>query len=91
MAGKHRDGKQIPLERAQRLGGEGKVVPKRAFPAMKSPSACKGLEGPEQLHLEMQRTVDEGKVLPKRECPALKPPPAGTMLDKSGELHPVIQ
>ena len=49
-----RDGEQIPLERAQFSEEEGKVVPRRAFPALKSPSACKGLEGSEKLHLEIQ-------------------------------------
>ena len=67
------------------------MVPKRAFPALKSPSACKGLEGTKELHREMQRTVDEGKVMPKLECPALKSPPAGTWLDKFGELCPMVK
>ena len=92
MTRKYRDGEQIPPERAQFSEGDGKVVSaKRAFPALKSPSACKGLEGPKELHLEMQQTVDEGKVMPKRECSALKSSPAGTRLDKAGELHPVLQ
>ena len=89
--GKHRDGEQIPLERAHFSEGEGKVVPKRAFPALKSPSACKGLEGLGELHLEMQQIVDQGKVMLKRECPALKSPPADVRLDKSVELHPLMQ
>ena len=67
------------------------MVPKRAFSALKSSSTCKKLEGPEELHLDMQQLVGERKVMPKRECPTLKSPPAGTRLDKSGELHPVMQ
>ena len=47
MTGKHRDREQIPLERAQLLREEGKVVPMRAFLALKSPSSAgKELEGP---------------------------------------------
>ena len=45
VTGKHRDREQTPLERVQLSGGEGKVVTKRAFPVLKSPSAGKGLEG----------------------------------------------
>ena len=50
MTGKHWDRKQIQLERVLFSEGGDKVVPKRAFPALKSPSACKGLEGPRELH-----------------------------------------
>ncbi|CAM9426231.1 unnamed protein product [Ascophyllum nodosum] len=91
MTGKHRDGEQIPLERAQFSEGNGKVVPKRGCSALKSPSACKGLEGPEELHLEVQQTVEESKIMPKHVCSALKSSPADTRLDKSGELHPLMQ
>ena len=57
MTGEHRDYEQVPLERAQCSGGEGKVVPKRACPALKLPSVGKGLEGPCGLHLKMQQTA----------------------------------
>ena len=60
MTEKHRDPEQIPQERAQPSGGEGKVVPKRASPALKSSSADKGLKEPEERHLEMQQTAVEG-------------------------------
>ena len=91
MTGKHREEEQTPLERAQFSKGEGKRVPTRVLPALKSPLARMGLEEPEELHLDMQQTVDEGKVMPKSECPVLKSPPAGTRLDKSGELYPVMK
>ena len=39
MMGKRRDGEHIPLGRARFSEGEGKVVPKRGCPALKSPSA----------------------------------------------------
>ena len=55
MTGKHRDLEQIPLEKAPFLGGEGKVVPQRASPALK-----KGLKGPEKLHIDMQQTAVDG-------------------------------
>ena len=81
MTGKPRDEEKIPLEREHFSKGKGKVVPKRTLSVLKSPSACKGLERPEELHLEMQQTVKEGKMMPKRKYSALKLPPANTRLD----------
>ena len=49
---------EIPLERAQFLGEEGKVVRKRECPTLKSPPAGTGLERPGKPHLKkMQQTV----------------------------------
>ena len=36
------------------------MVPKRAFPVLKSLSACKGLEGPGEPHSVMLQTAAEG-------------------------------
>ena len=54
MTGKHQDQVKIPLERAQFLGGEGKMMPKRECPALKSPPAGTRLDKPGELHLVMQ-------------------------------------
>ena len=51
---------EIPLERAHSLGGEGKVVPKRERPAVKSPPADMGLEGPGEPHFKMEQTNVDG-------------------------------
>ena len=59
ITGKHWDG-EIPLERAQFSEERGKVVPKRAFPVLKSLSAWKGLEGPREPHSVMLQTAAEG-------------------------------
>ena len=45
---------------SQVIGGESKAVPKRKFPALESTLARTGLEGPGQLHLEMQQTAVNG-------------------------------
>ena len=44
MTGKHRDRKGISMEQAQVLVGEGKVLPKRKCPALKSSLASTGLK-----------------------------------------------
>ena len=57
MTRKHLNGEQVPLERAQISEGESKAVPKRAFPALKAPSICKGLKGSEELYFEVPHTT----------------------------------
>ena len=44
------------LSAARHDEGEGKVVPKRERPALKSPLAGRGLGGPKELRLEMLST-----------------------------------
>ena len=61
MTGKHRDGEKNPLKRAQFSEEEGKVVPKCECLALKSPSACEGMNGPGEPHsVTQQTTVADG-------------------------------
>ena len=46
------------MEQVQVSEGEGKVVPKRKCPALKSLSAGMGLKESRQLHLESTRSSD---------------------------------
>ena len=57
MTGKHRDGEQNPLEQAQVSEEEVKVVSKCECLALKSPSACEGMEGPGEPHPVTQQTT----------------------------------
>ena len=60
MPGKHRDGEQISLERAQFSERESKVVPKHAFPALKSPPADTKFDKSRELHAVMKQTAVNG-------------------------------
>ena len=51
---------EIPLERAQLLGGEGKVVPNREYPALKSQPTGTRMEELEEPHPAMQQTDQRG-------------------------------
>ena len=57
MAGKHRAGEQNPLDLAQFLEEEDKVVSKCECLALKPPSACEGMEGPGEPHSATQQTT----------------------------------
>ena len=57
LTGKHRHGEHNLLERAQVSEKEGKVVSKCECLALKSPSACKGMEGPGEPHSVTQQTT----------------------------------
>ena len=59
MTGKHRERREIPLIRVQVSGGEDKVVPKRECRRW-SQYRLVALEGPGELHLEMQQTAFDG-------------------------------
>ena len=60
MMGKHRDGEQNPLERAQVSEEVGKVVFKRECLALKLPSSCEGMEGHEEPHPVTPGTAANG-------------------------------
>ena len=66
MTGKHREQSEIPLLRAQVLGEDGKVVSKRKCPVLERTLAGTELEGPRQLHLEIQETTLDGFLLADR-------------------------
>ena len=52
MSGNHQEQREILLARVQALGGNDKVVAK-----LECPTSVTELEGPGQLHLEMQQTA----------------------------------
>ena len=58
--GKHWKRRDIPLVRVQNLREEGKVVPKHECSALESTLANMRLEGPGELHFEMQQTTVDG-------------------------------
>ena len=60
MSGNHQERREIPLVRGQVSVAEGKAVPKHDSLALESTLPGTGLEGPGQLHLEMQQTAVDG-------------------------------
>ena len=67
MMGKHWDGEQNPLERAQVSEEEDKVAFKRECLALKSPSSCKGMEAPGVHHPVTPETAANDILRPDQE------------------------